>query len=262
MFAIVAQGLVSGRAEAHEFWIEPEAYAIAPGDTALASFRVGQNFKGPTYIFIPGRSVSFEQVAGGVRSDVEATVGDNPAFQLADAPEGLLVVAHEAAALSLSYPNWEKFQTFIDHKDFGDVRSAHRARGLPEADFEEGYSRYAKTLIAVGHGAGTDYEFGLRTEIIALANPYTDDLSGGLPVQVMLEGAPRGDAQVELFERAPDGTVAVTLYRTDASGVAVLPVRGGHSYLVDAVTLLELDPSEEPGVAYHSLWAALTFAVP
>lgn len=254
--------LVSGSAQAHEFWIEPEAYAIAPGDTARASFRVGQDFKGPTYIFIPGNSILFEQVAGGVRTAVDATVGDNPAYKLPDAPEGLVVVAHQTGAQKLSYANWEKFQTFIDHKDFGDVRSAHLARGLPEADFSEGYSRYAKTLIAVGHGAGTDYEFGLRTEIIALANPYTDDVSDGLAVQVMLEGAPRTDVQVELFERAPDGTVAVTLYRTDDAGVAVLPVRAGHSYLVDAVTLLELDPAEDPGVAYHSLWAALTFAVP
>lgn len=261
-FVCAAQVLVSGAAQAHEFWIEPHAYQIAPGETALASFHVGQDFKGPTFIYVPRRSVRFEQVAGGAQAEVAATVGDNPAFQLTGAPEGLLIVAHEAAAQTLAYKTWDKFQKFIDHKDFGDVLGTHKARGLPKENFRESYSRYAKALIGVGNGAGTDRIFGLRTEIIAQANPYTDDLSNGLPILVMLEGAPRTNAQVELFEKATDGAVTITLHRTDADGIAVLPVRAGHSYLVDAVTLQPRDPAEAPGVAYHSLWAALTFAVP
>ena len=261
-FMCATQVLVSSAAQAHEFWIEPLAYQIAPGDTALAAFHVGQEFKGPTFIYVPRRSVRFEQVAGGAQAEVAATVGDNPAFQLSGAPEGLLIVAHEAAEQTLAYKTWDKFQKFIDHKDFGDVRSAHEARGLPQEGFREGYSRYAKALIGVGDGAGRDQIFGLRTEIIALANPYTDDLSNGLPVLVMLKGGPRQNAQVELFEKAPDDTVTITLHRTNADGVAVLPVRAGYRYLVDAVTLEPRDPAEAPGVAYHSLWAALTFALP
>ena len=261
-FVYAAQVLVSGAAQAHEFLIEPQAYQIAPGETALAAFHVGQDFKGPTFIYVPRRSVRFEQVAGGAQAEVAATVGDNPAFQLTGAPEGLLIVAHEAAAQTLAYKTWDKFQKFIDHKDFGNVLSAHTARGLPTENFRESYSRYAKALIGVGDGAGTDRVFGLRTEIIAQANPYTDDLSNGLPVLVMLEGEPRTNAQVELFEKAPDGTVTITLHRTNNDGIAVLPVRAEHSYLADAVTLQPRDPAEAPGVAYHSLWAALTFAVP
>jgi len=261
-FVCAAQVLLSGAAQAHEFWIEPQAYQIAPGDTALASFHVGQDFKGPTFIYVPRRSVRFEQVAAGTQSEVAATVGDNPAFQLPSAPEGLLIVAHEAAAQTLAYKTWDKFQTFVDHKDFGDVRRAHADRGLPEEGFRESYSRFAKALIGVGAGAGTDRVLGLETEIIAQANPYTDDMSDGLPVLVMLDDAPRANVQLELFEKAADGAVTVTLHRTDDSGIAILPVRSGHSYLVDAVTLQPRDPAQAPGVAYHSLWAALTFAVP
>ncbi|MGR3640587.1 MAG: DUF4198 domain-containing protein, partial [Alterinioella nitratireducens] len=61
-----------------------------------------------------------------------------------------------------------------------------------------------------------------------MANPYTDDLSDGFPVLVLLEGEPRADVQVELFDRDPDGEVTVTLHRTDAEGRAVLPVEPGH----------------------------------
>jgi hypothetical protein len=104
---------------------------------------------------------------------------------------------------------------------------------------------------------------GLAIEIVALANPYTDDLTAGLPVLVLLDASPRGDAQVELFETAPDGTVTTTLHRTDAEGRVTLPVRPGMEYLVDSVVLRAL-PNNDPaaGPVWHSDWASLTFRTP
>jgi len=93
-------------------------------------------------------------------------------------------------------------------------------------------------------------------------NPYTDDTSGGLPVQVFFDDAPKANAQIEMFDRAPDGVVEVTIHRADADGRAVLPVTAGHEYLLDSVTLLPLEPENEGAPIWWSLWAALTFAVP
>ena len=104
---------------------------------------------------------------------------------------------------------------------------------------------------------------GLETEIVALNNPYTDPASEGMRVKVLYQGSVRADAQVEVFEKASDGTVDVALYRTDAEGLAVLPLKPGHEYLVDAVVLRDTgnnDPAA--GAVWHSLWASLTFAVP
>ena len=126
----------------------------------------------------------------------------------------------------------------------------------------ERYSRYGKALIAVGDGAGADREAGLETEIVALANPYTDDLSDGLPVRVLYQGAPRADAQVELFAKSPEGEVEITLLRTDAEGVALLPVTPGQVYLADAVVVRPLEPVAEDDPVWESLWASLTFKVP
>ena len=67
----------------------------------------------------------------------------------------------------------------------GNARLArHAARGLPELAFREAYTRYAKSLVAVGAGKGSDARVGLKIEVVAGANPYTDDLSGAMPVQV------------------------------------------------------------------------------
>ena len=115
----------------------------------------------------------------------------------------------------------------------------------------------------MGSGAGADRAVGLAIEIVALANPYTDDLSAGLPVQVLLDGAPRAEAQVELFQTAPDGTVTITKHRTDGAGQVTLPMQPGMEYLVDSVVLRAL-PNDDPaaGPVWHSDWASLTFRTP
>jgi hypothetical protein len=55
----------------------------------------------------------------------------------------------------------------------------------------------------------------------------------------------------------------ITLHRTDADGIASLPVKG-FSYLVDAVVLREptAELAAEAEIAWETLWAALTFGVP
>ena len=77
--------------------------------------------------------------------------GDRPALNQAPIAEGLNIVVYQARNATVSYETWEKFQGFVDHKDFGDVLTQHQARNLPEAGFEEVYSRYSKTMIGVGN---------------------------------------------------------------------------------------------------------------
>lgn len=247
---------------AHEFWISPQAYTIAPQDQLVADLRVGELFKGGAYAYLPSRFVRFDMVQDGRVMAVEGRVGDRPALAN-DAPgDGLVTVVHQTGNSLLTYREWEKFENFARHKDAEWALDGHRARGLPDTGFREVYSRYGKSLIAVGSGAGVDAQVGLLTEIVALANPYTDALEDGLPVRVLYQDAPRRDTQVEMFERAPDGSVSVSLHRTDGDGVAVLPVQPGHEYLVDAVVIRSVEPQGERDPVWESLWASLTFKVP
>jgi len=248
-------------AAAHEFWISPEAYVIPNGGEVQAQLRVGQEFSGPGYAFNPRNFTRFELVQGDVVTEVEGRLGDTPALGMAAPDEGLLVIVHETTDNTLTYTDMAKFAKFAKHKDFEWALAAHESRGLSTERFAERYHRYAKSLIAVGSAAGSDREMGLKTEIVALANPYTDGLTE-LPVQVLLDGAPRADAQIELFERGPDGEVAITLHRTDAEGRGVVPVKPGHEYLVDAVALLPLEKEPGTSAVWWSLWASLTFKMP
>ena len=163
------------------------------------------------------------------------------------------------SAPRLSLCKWEKFQIFADHKGFADMRARHEARGLPTEGFSETYRRFAKALVAVGDGAGADAATGMETEFVALTNPYTD-AAGAVRVRLLYQGAPRVEAQVEVFEKSGAGAVVITYLATDAKGEAVIPVRPGHRYLLDAVVLREAPDGDGP--VWESLWAAMTFAVP
>ncbi|MCH2165866.1 MAG: DUF4198 domain-containing protein [Marinovum sp.] len=248
-------------AQAHEFWIEPETYQVAQGDKIIAALRVGENFAGSEYSFNPRNFVRFDvQTANGLEA-LPGRAGDRPAVQFDASKAGLTTIVHVTTEQRLTYNQFEKFEAFLAHKDWEDLMEVHRDRALPEEGFRERYSRYAKSLVAVGDGAGADQNYGLLTEIVALANPYTETLSE-MPIQVFYSGSVRANAQVELFEKAPDGAVAVTLHRTDDEGIARFPVTAGHSYLVDAVVIRAMDPKEERDPVWESLWAALTFAIP
>ncbi|WP_116598943.1 DUF4198 domain-containing protein [Primorskyibacter marinus] len=259
--ALIA-ALLPVAATAHEFWISPLEYQITVDAPLVADIRVGENFEGSAFSYLPMRFRRFDVVMGGDLSEVPGRAGDRPALTMPALQEGLAVVVHETTDYLLTYKEWVKFESFTTHKDFGWAMDQHRARGLPETGFRERYSRYGKSLIAVGDGAGRDREVGLLTEIVAQANPYTDDLSTGFPVTVLYEGALRTDTQVELFDKAPDGAVTSTLYRTDEEGVAIFPVSPGHTYLVDSVVMRPLDPEAQDDPVWESLWASLTFRVP
>ncbi|MDC0656733.1 DUF4198 domain-containing protein [Leisingera sp. SS27] len=260
--SILCAGLTLGASPvlSHEFWIEPQKYQVNSGEPVVAKLRNGQEFNGAEQPYLDHRIARFEVFQGGTAVPYLGRMGDMPAFAASTLQDGLAVMIHQTRPQTITYDSWKEFQAFIDHKAFGDIRTQHQARGLPDAGFVEQYTRYAKALVAIGDGKGADKATGLETEIVALANPYTDNLADGLRVRVLYQGAPRADAQVEVFAQAPDGTVSITTQPTDVRGETIVQVAPGHSYLLDAVVLRPAPDGKD--YVWESLWAALTFAVP
>lgn len=213
--------------------------------------------------YLPENLPRFEVVSGDLVIPIKSRVGDLPAITLASLNPGLAIFVTETSDLIVHYDKFDSFERFANHKAMPEVIAQHRSRGLPDADFVESFRRYAKSLMAVGDGAGSDRATGLRIEIVALANPYTDDMSKGMPLQVLLDGKPRAMARLAMFETTADGTVTETPYTTDANGQVTVPANPGATYLADSVDIFAL-PNNDPaaGPVWHSDWASLTYAVP
>ncbi len=257
-------GLLAGPVSGHEFWLEPLAYQVSPNARLAANIVNGQDFEGVILPYLTQRFVHFKAFSGGKSIDVAGRAGDTPALDTQAINEGLNVIAYQARYSIVSYETWEKFASFATHKDLGDLLPRHLERGLPTEDFKELYARYSKTLIGVGNSEGSDRRIGLETEIVALTNPYTDDLSSGVKVQLFYKADARANSQIEIFEKSPSDSVTSFYLRTDGNGIATIPVKSGHSYMADAVVLRE--PSQNnasaTGAVYETLWANLTFQAP
>lgn len=260
--ALFATLVVTGKGTAHEFWIDPQDFTLEAGETLLADTRVGQDFSGAAQSFLPSNFEAFAVVSGGALQPVEGRLGDIPALTMDGLQEGLAVIVHQSVPYQIVWSEWERFLNFAIHKDLGDVTAMHEARALSQEDVTENYIRYAKSLVAVGAGAGEDSRVGMRTELVAMANPYTDDITGGMPMQLWYEDALQADYQVELYAEDAAGEVIVTLHRTDADGVVLLPVEPGVTYMADAVFLEEVEPAANSNAAWVTHWANMTFQTP
>lgn len=258
----VSMACIALSSKAHEFWIDPVEFQLASGSPVVADIRVGQSFQGSAYSYIPTNFRRFDYMLDGALVAVPGRVGDRPALNVTPEGEGLMVVIHVTTDSRLVWDTWEKFTGFLEHKDLTWGLAEHDARGLSREKVREAYSRYAKSLIAVGHGDGLDVEAGLLVEIIALENPYSGEMSDGMDIRAMFDGAPLKDTQIEVFEKAVDGTVTTSTNRTDTDGAATISVKAGHTYMLDAVVLRPLDMVDDMDPAWESLWANLTFQVP
>lgn len=260
----VSFSCIAVSAKSHEFWIDPTDFFVTPGQQIVADLRVGQDYKGGSQPFLPPQFHRFETAYKGKVEPVPGRMGDRPALTM-DAPgDGLVTVIHETGDFLLTWDEWERFVGFVEHKDAEWALAEHERRGLDQKNFREVYSRYAKSLIAVGSGAGEDITAGMEIEIVALENPYTGNISDGVDVRVLYQGKPRTDAQVEIFEKAPDGAVTVFKIRTDGDGKATIPVKAGHRYMVDSVVIRQpsAEKTAEHGAVWESVWANLTFEAP
>ncbi|MDF3413784.1 DUF4198 domain-containing protein [Sulfitobacter sp. M57] len=252
-------------ATAHEFWIEPLSYQVEASDRVQALFKNGEGFKGNSQSFFDRRSKRFDVIVDGKALPVTPRSGDSPALDIMPPiQDGLITVVHETAPSTLTYREWAKFLKFAAHKDFRTAAQDHLAAGWSQVKFREVYTRHVKALIAVGTGTGRDSAAGMKTEFVALDNPYGEEFDNQMNILLLLDGEPRADAQIEVFDRAPDQNVSISLFRTNARGQAAIPVSPGHSYLFDAVVLRPAAEAntQENAVVWKTYWAALTFAVP
>ena len=258
---------ISTLAYGHEFWIEAKDWQLQPGEDIRLSLRVGTDFKGLEQIYFPQKINRFDWVTPKASAPFKGRLGDMPAGVMRPETEGLYIIRHETMPDRVDYETLDQFERFAAKKGYPEAVARHRERQLPASGFREIYRRFAKALVAVGDGQGNDQRLGMEVEITALNNPFhlSDRM---LKLQLHRDGKPWSGARVTVFARvldAGDGAAEVAVQQTDADdkGLVTLEIRPGFVYLIDAVSLEEINPDHNQDAAvWSSRWASLTFAVP
>ena len=250
-------------AHAHEYWIQPHTYRLDNAENLVADLRVGMDFSGSKQPFVSNNFVAFNIASSEGTHPVEGRLGDMPAVNIMPSGDGLQVLSLFTTSSALTWDDYQKFDDFVNLHGLEWVLARHTERGLPDTGFKEAYTRFVKSLTAVGNGAGQDHYTGMFFELVAGKNPYTDDMSAGMPITILFQGEPLPNKQVDLFYRDFDGELTRLSVQSDANGHALVPSLGDGEYMVNVVHMIEPFPEdiERTGVVWHSLWGSITYAI-
>jgi uncharacterized GH25 family protein len=243
----------------HDFWIEPSAFTLAPGERVAVRLRVGEHFRGDPVPRNPDRIERFAAVGASGETPVAGPPGGEPAGFVALGTPGLHLLVYDSNHASTELEG-EKFEQYLREEGLEAISTLRAQRGQTGAPAKEVYSRCAKSLVAVGSGAGPGYDrtLGLPLELVPEANPYMLKEGGELPVRLDYGGKPLAGALVMALQKdRPEPRLSA---RSDAQGRVSLRLDRPGVWLVKAVHMVPA--GKETGADWESFWASLTFEVP
>ncbi|MFN7932368.1 MAG: DUF4198 domain-containing protein [Bryobacteraceae bacterium] len=247
---------------AHDLYLMPEKFTL-PGPGLLRityqngdAFPVGSSNVKPerlrnTRAWMKTGKAAFE----GITAEAKQTVAS---VRLPG--EGTAILTSQTA------PNFielapAKFASYLKHENLGHVAVWREKNGEAAKPGRERYSKYVKSLVAVGK---PDEYFrektGLTIEIVPEADPFALRVGGKLPVQVLFRGKPAADVAMEVAWLVSGKAVMKVVGRTDSEGRVKVPVKGTGPHRLHAIVMERC--ADAKAADWESFWASLTFAVP
>lgn len=247
--------------KAHEFWIAPEQFQTEPQTAVIIHLREGQKFAGKDISYHSRRFHQFELLSPNSLTPIKSKNDTVPAAKVIFEETGLNILIYQSKLSLVTYDNMDKFESFLKGKHLDWGIEAHKRLGLPGEAIREAYFRYAKALVQVGNAdAGADRLIGMPLELVALDNPYKGQAQWR--AQLFYKNEAYADQWVFVFRRDADG-VEKSWYKTDAQGIATIPINDGGEFQINAVHLQEASErmNEVFGAHWQTLWASMTFDV-
>ena len=248
----------------HELWIDTTDFKVEKDTMINLNLRNGENFDGFSLGYFDRSIKEFYWRQNGKRFNNNSRQGDNPALQISPTDNGLVSIIYVSKPSIIKYKDFSKFENFVMEKHSPNVVEIHKNLDFPLENFSEIYTRYSKALVGVGTSKGFDTENNLELELVALENPYTDNMADGIEILALYNGNPRVFSNLNVFERSnTDSSVNTFVVKTNDKGVAVVEVKNDCTYLIDNVIIRPANKKlfKDRGVIWESLWAALTFSV-
>ena len=239
--------------QAHDFWLEPEAYTATPGEEIAIEWRIGQGFLGESLVYLPFNA---EQVAVWVAGEPKALsprFAARPALTVTVPDVSSAIVTTVTPKFDLQYDAWPEFQDFVEHEAIGFSLPAPAPGPVKEQ-----YQRFTKTLLAVGSHGWQDQRLGLRYEWVIKPGS-----AQSLMATLYFESEPASDHSVKVYIKKSSQAAAFiepTFYRTDAQGeLQISGFSSGDEVLLNALHLVHEPDNEWP---WQSYWASTTLQMP
>ncbi len=249
---------LSGSLQAHDFWIEPQAYQSPPDAELNIRLREGVGFKGETLPYINEWFQDFSTIDSSGRNPVVSLRGDDPAALLA-MPEGTLLIGYQSNRAFTELPA-QKFNSYLEEEGIEFIREQRIAAGTDQDPAAEYFVRCAKALLQSGPDSSEVYatRLGYRLELVPAANPYTLRAGDTLTFTLYLRNKPAEGLLVQAFSRTDPEQIQ--RIRTDEQGHATVKLDIAGEWLVKAVNIQPLVGS--PQADWLSHWTSFVFEIP
>jgi uncharacterized GH25 family protein len=270
-FALLLGLLVCSRAsfiEAHDFWLQPSEYWIAPEVLDSMTLQVGHGpFRQRSPI--PLRRITrFQAIApNGVVVDLHQRLrlgqgAEDGDFRLSDPGTYVLVLQTDDGAQT--HLPAIRFNDYLRVEGLTPALEQRARLHRMDADGSERYSRCAKSIVQVGlPRAGllgqVNKPLGLPLEIVPEANPYGAKRLATLPVRVIYAGHALAGALVKLTNLANDVS-PFEVRLTDRDGRASFTMPNAGAWILNVIWTKALPRSEETD--FETVFSSLSFGFP
>lgn len=251
-------------AAAHDFWLVPIAFHVAPGDTLRVLGQTGMAFPSSVAAVDPAR-VADARILDAERQVVldDLTIRDS-SLVLRHVPRaaGQRIIALRTKWRHVP-ESAESFMRYLDLEGAGTLRERYLHEGLlPSDSLVRRYAKYAKALIEVGSGPRAfDAIAGHPLEFVHLDDPSAAGRGDRLRLRLLFRNAPLAEAIVYAGAApARDGeNESHTQLVTNARGEVSIPITREAIWNVRSLHIVPSDAGEDADWDVH--WVSAVFSV-
>lgn len=256
--------LVARIADAHDFWLVPDAFQIADAGELRVLGQTSSKFPVSESAVTPDR-LSEARVIG---ADGEARISDlstaGPSLVLRHVPRG---AGQRIVSVTVDWrfvrAAGSGLKRYIELEGNPALAARYEREGLlPTTDsITRRYAKHAKTFVQVGSGGPRAFErvAGHPLEFIPLNDPGALRAGDTLAVRLIYQGQPLADAHLHAGVAQEPGAPADLSFDTDERGVARVPL--AHAGLWNVRMIHVVPAPRGSGADWESHFATVVFRV-
>jgi uncharacterized GH25 family protein len=247
---------------AHDYWLEPDAFIVKPGQQVIVRMFLGEHLVSEEERpFKELANVRFELFSNDGRSDLASRAQDDetPVAKLDLKKSGTYLVAMERKPQSISIEA-DRFTNYLKEEGLDAIVRERESRGETGTEGRERYRRFLKTLILVGDKRDDVFKtiVGHELEVVPAGNPYDAKPGDTLKLTVLFQGKPLTGATVFAHNR-DNGKVSTQTLRTAADGTIVVKLDHPGQWLVRMVHMRRCVSCKD--IDWESFWTSFSFGV-
>lgn len=264
--AAVALAVVLARAAwAHDFWLVPTAFALAPGATLEVHGRTSSDFPTSESAVAVDRVAEAALVGATTRAPIRdlSTSGTSLVLRHRPAAPGQYLVAVTLRPRSVR-ESAAGFRRYLELEGAPEAAARYAREGLlPTRDsVTRRYAKYAKTLVQVGRGGAVAFAraVGHPLEFVPVRDPAALRAGDTLHLRLLYAGRPLGGVHVRAgaAPRAGEAAGDEQVLTVGADGLLAVPIRRDGMWNVRTIHVVPAAAGS--GADWDTHWASLVFA--